>query len=94
MNYAIHWLQQQLPNMAYADGVTALNLSQGAPVLALSLLKQEWQEREAFCQALYVSLQQQNLYGLLAQFNQDNAERKISLVIIITVGCFKTTNSC
>ncbi|EGT3589841.1 TPA: DNA polymerase III subunit delta' [Proteus mirabilis] len=89
MNYAIHWLQQQLPNMAYADGVTALNLSQGAPVLALSLLKQEWQEREAFCQALYVSLQQRNLYGLLAQFNQDNAERKIYWLLSLLLDALK-----
>lgn len=62
MNYAIHWLQQQLPNMAYADGVTALNLSQGAR-FSVIITKTRMARKEAFCQALYVSLQQQIYMG-------------------------------
>lgn len=89
LNHATHWLQQQLPNMHYANIVTALNLSQGAPILALSLLKDEWQERETFCQALYVSLQQRNLYAFLPQLNQDNVDRRLYWLLSLLLDALK-----
>ena len=66
MNYAIHWLQQQLPNMAYADGVTALNLSQGAPVLALSLLLDAL-KRQTHAEVYCVNQDKQPLIMALSQ---------------------------
>ncbi|WP_193014371.1 MULTISPECIES: DNA polymerase III subunit delta' [Gammaproteobacteria] len=86
---AIHWLQQQLPNMTYANGVTALNLSQQAPLLALSLLKDEWQERNTFCQALQTSLQQHDLYVFLPQLNQDNIDRRLYWLLSLLLDALK-----
>lgn len=89
VNLAGHWLQQQLPNMAYSNIITAINLSQGAPVLALRLLKEEWQERETFCQALLSSLQQQNLYSFLPQLNQDNVDRRLYWLLSLLLDALK-----
>lgn len=86
LQHATHWLQQQLPNIPYANSVTALNLSQNAPILALSLLKDEWKERETFCQALYTSIQQRNLYAFLPQLNQDNAEHRLYWLLSLLLG--------
>ncbi|OAT22533.1 DNA polymerase III subunit delta' [Proteus myxofaciens] len=89
LEQAAHWLHQQLASSTYADSITALNLSQGAPVLALSLLKDEWQERDTFCQALYGSLQQHNLYALLPQLNQDNAEKRLYWLLSLLIDALK-----
>lgn len=86
---AVHWLQQQLPNTSYANSVTALNLSQGAPILALSLLKEEWQQRDTFCQALLSCLQQRDLYALLPQLNQDNAVRRLAWLLSLLLDALK-----
>ncbi|NBM55108.1 DNA polymerase III subunit delta' [Proteus sp. G2669] len=87
--HAIHWIQQQLPNVPYANSVTALNLSQNAPIAALSLLKDEWQERETFCQALYSSLQQRDLFGFLPQLNQDNVDRRLYWLLSLLLDALK-----
>ncbi|MCK9781406.1 DNA polymerase III subunit delta' [Proteus columbae] len=89
LQHATHWLQQQLPNIPYANSVTALNLSQNAPVLALSLLKDEWKERDAFCQALYASIQKRDLYAFLPQLNQDNAERRLYWLLSLLLDALK-----
>lgn len=87
--HAIHWIQQQLLNVPYANSVTALNLSQNAPIAALSLLKDEWQERETFCQALYSSLQQRDLFGFLPQLNQDNVDRRLYWLLSLLLDALK-----
>lgn len=87
--HASYWIQQQLPNVPYANSVTALNLSQNAPIAALSLLKEEWQERETFCQVLYSSLQQRDLFGFLPQLNQDNAERRLYWLLSLLLDALK-----
>lgn len=89
INHAGHWLQQQLPNIPYSNIITAINLSQGAPVLALRLLKEEWQERDRFCQGLLNGLQQRNLYTFLPQLNQDNVDRRLYWLLSLLLDALK-----
>ncbi|MBM0732980.1 hypothetical protein LKX41_08335, partial [Campylobacter jejuni] len=49
----------------------------------------EWKERETFCQALYTSIQQRNLYAFLPQLNQDNAEHRLYWLLSLLLDALK-----
>lgn len=66
------WLHKNFPQVPYSDAVTALRLSQGAPVAAAKLLETtHWQQRQQFCHALSAALQQQDMLSLLPALNQE-----------------------
>ncbi|PHM45945.1 DNA polymerase III subunit delta' [Xenorhabdus mauleonii] len=70
----LYWLQNKLPNVAPSDALTALKLSQGAPLAAEQLLQTEkWQQRNALCQAIAQALHKCDTLSLLPLLNRDDA---------------------
>ncbi|NHX22285.1 DNA polymerase III subunit delta' C-terminal domain-containing protein, partial [Escherichia coli] len=44
---------------------------------------------ETFCQALYSSLQQHDLFGFLSQLNQDNVDRRLYWLLSLLLDALK-----
>ncbi|MTC59262.1 DNA polymerase III subunit delta' [Providencia rustigianii] len=79
---ALYWLQKQMPEVNVDDAVTALKLSQGAPIAALQLLEpQHWQKRTLLCNELEQSLRTKDFLRLLPALNTDNAPECISWLL-------------
>ncbi len=75
---ALYWLQKNAGVSYLPNAITALRLSQGAPIAAAELLvAANWQKREAFCHSLADSLQQVDMLSLLPALNQDDGTVRI-----------------
>lgn len=86
---SLAWLAQKTG----ADPVflsTALKLSSGAPLSALSLLqKDRWNERTLFCLILSDALSDQNFLSLLPQLNHDHIEDALHWLISLLLDALK-----
>lgn len=88
-NLTLTWLAEKTG----ADPIlvsTALKLSSGAPLSALSLLqKDRWNERVFFCLTLSDVLSRQNFLALLPQLNHDNIEDTLHWLISLLLDALK-----
>ncbi|GAB1440764.1 DNA polymerase III subunit delta' [Providencia sp.] len=67
---ALYWLQKQKPSVTVDDATTALKISQGAPIAALTLLDDHlWQKRSVLCYGIATALQTRDLLSLLPCLN-------------------------
>ena len=79
---SLYWLQKQSSNIDHNNAVTALKLSQGAPVAALALLDPtNWQRRGTLCNELAVALQQRDMLKLLPALNTDSSPEAINWLL-------------
>ncbi|NRN29129.1 DNA polymerase III subunit delta' [Photorhabdus heterorhabditis] len=87
---SLYWLQKQLPSISSNDAMTALKLSQGAPVAAEQLLQPEqWQVRRQFCQAIEQALDKRDALSLLPQLNHENAPQRLHWLISLLLDAVK-----
>ncbi|WP_387466449.1 DNA polymerase III subunit delta' [Photorhabdus sp. RM323S] len=87
---SFYWLQKQLPVISSVDAMTALKLSQGAPVAAERLLQPEqWQIRRQFCQAVEQALDKRDALSLLSQLNHEDAPQRLYWLISLLLDAVK-----
>ncbi|WP_434524468.1 DNA polymerase III subunit delta' [Photorhabdus asymbiotica] len=86
----LYWLQKQLPSISPNDAMTALKLSQGAPIAAEQLLQPEqWQIRKQFCQAIEQALDKRDALSLLPRLNHENAPQCLHWLISLLLDAVK-----
>ncbi|NHB91422.1 DNA polymerase III subunit delta' [Photorhabdus cinerea] len=87
---SLYWLQKQLPSISSNDAMTALKLSQGAPIAAEQLLQPEqWQVRRQFCQAIEQALDKRDALSFLPQLNHENAPQRLHWLISLLLDAVK-----
>ncbi|WP_058913986.1 DNA polymerase III subunit delta' [Entomohabitans teleogrylli] len=88
-SYALAWLAREAPGDR-AQLQAALRLSMGAPAAALELLEPEqWQRRNALCNALGEALNQRDMLSLLAQLNDDRVLQRLQWLSSLLLDALK-----
>ncbi|WP_145574738.1 DNA polymerase III subunit delta' [Yersinia mollaretii] len=86
---SLQWLQRQIQAEPIAS-LTALKLSEGAPLAAERLLQPErWAIRIALCDALSRALSSSDLLSLLPQLNHDDAAERLQWLSSLLLDALK-----
>ncbi|CNH71413.1 DNA polymerase III subunit delta' [Yersinia aldovae] len=86
---SLQWLNRQLTAEPVAM-LTALKLSEGAPLAAERLLQPErWSLRSALCAALGAALSSMDLLSMMAQLNHDDATERLQWVASLLLDALK-----
>ncbi|MEY4475207.1 MAG: polymerase delta subunit [Pseudomonadota bacterium] len=86
---SLQWLNRQL-TAEPAAMLTALKLSEGAPLAAERLLQPErWSMRSALCAALSAALSSMDLLSMVAQLNHDDATGRLQWMASLLLDALK-----